>query len=87
MIFHENRLPADDSHETSSLICYFRKSAKFEIVVCCKLGGVYGLNLQMTKKHAKLRQHLKIYWRTLEDKQCDCMVAGSLTVVRMSYCS
>ena len=25
MIFHENRLPADDSHEISCLICYFRK--------------------------------------------------------------
>ena len=37
MIFHENRLPADDSHEISCLICYFYKAAKFEIVVCCKL--------------------------------------------------
>ena len=26
MIFHENRLPADDSHEISCLICYFWKS-------------------------------------------------------------
>ena len=23
MIFHENRLPADDSHEISCIICYF----------------------------------------------------------------
>ena len=37
MRFHENRLPADDSHEISSLICYFEKAANFEIVVCCKL--------------------------------------------------
>ena len=28
MIFHENRLPADDSHEISCLICYFGKSGK-----------------------------------------------------------
>ena len=28
MIFHENRLPADDSHEISCLICYFWKSDK-----------------------------------------------------------
>ena len=28
MIFHENRLPADDSHEISCLICYFRKGGK-----------------------------------------------------------
>ena len=25
MIFHENRLPAEDSHEISCLICYFLK--------------------------------------------------------------
>ena len=31
MIFDENRLPADDSHEISCLICYFEKAAKFEI--------------------------------------------------------
>ena len=33
MILHENRLlarlPADDSHEISCLICYFEKVAKF----------------------------------------------------------
>ena len=29
MIFHENRLPADDSHETSCLIVIFEKAAKF----------------------------------------------------------
>ena len=29
MIFHENCLPADDSHEISCLICYFEKAAKF----------------------------------------------------------
>ena len=28
MIFHENRLPADDSHEMSCLICYFPKGGK-----------------------------------------------------------
>ena len=37
MILHENRLPADDTHEISCLICYFEKAAKFETVVCCKL--------------------------------------------------
>ena len=35
MIFHENRLPADDSHD--ALFVIFEKAAKFEIVVCCKL--------------------------------------------------
>ena len=29
MIFHENRLPADDSYEISCLICYFEKATKF----------------------------------------------------------
>ena len=28
MIYHENRLPADDSHEISCLICYFWNSGK-----------------------------------------------------------
>ena len=28
VIFHENRLPADDSHEISFLICYFQKGDK-----------------------------------------------------------
>ena len=37
LIFHENRLPADDSHEISYLFVIFEKAAKFEIVVCCKL--------------------------------------------------
>ena len=37
MIFHENRLPADDSLEISCHIVIFEKEAKFEIVICCKL--------------------------------------------------
>ena len=37
MIFHENHLPADDSHEISCLIVIFENAAKFEIVVCCKM--------------------------------------------------
>ena len=38
MIFHENRLQADDSHEIPyTLFVNFEKAAKFEIVVCCKL--------------------------------------------------
>ena len=28
MILHENRLPADDSHEISCLICYYLKNAQ-----------------------------------------------------------
>ena len=28
MIFNEDRLPADDFHELSCFICYFRKSGK-----------------------------------------------------------
>ena len=28
MIFRENRLPADDSHEISGLICYILKKRK-----------------------------------------------------------
>ena len=36
MIFHENHLPADDSHD-HALFAIFEKAAKFEIVICCKL--------------------------------------------------
>ena len=36
MIFHENLLPAEDSHEYHELSVIFEKAAKFEIVVCCK---------------------------------------------------
>ena len=45
MIFHENRLAADDSHEISCLICFLENAAQFEIVVCCKLQvALNGLN-------------------------------------------
>ena len=37
MIFLENRLPADDSHEISCHIFIFERAAKFEIVFCFKL--------------------------------------------------
>ena len=30
-MFHENRLPADDSHEISCLICYFEKAANLKM--------------------------------------------------------
>ena len=41
MIFDDNRLPADDSHEISCLFVIFEKKTitKFEIVVCCKIIG------------------------------------------------
>ena len=45
MIFQENRLPADDSHEISCLICYIWKSSK---IWKCRLlqiiGGALGVN-------------------------------------------
>ena len=39
MIVHENRLPADDSHEISWLICYFWKSSK---IGNCRLLQIIG---------------------------------------------
>ena len=50
MIFHENRLPADDSHEIYIMpyLLLFEKAAKLEIVVCCKLQvELYGLKHRM----------------------------------------
>ena len=50
MILHENRLPADDSHEISCLICYFCKKSK----ICnCRLlqiiGGALRVNIVSVK--------------------------------------
>ena len=39
MILNENRLPADDSHEISCLICYFFKSGK---ILNCRLLQIIG---------------------------------------------
>ena len=39
MIFHENRLPADDSHEISCLICYFEKATKLKLSSAEIMGG------------------------------------------------
>ena len=44
MILHENRLPADDSHEISCLICYFWKSGK---IGNCRLLQVIGGTLRV----------------------------------------
>ena len=40
MIFHENRLPAGDSHEIPCLICYFCKGSK--ILNCHLLRNIGG---------------------------------------------
>ena len=46
MIFHENRLPADDSHEISCLLCYFQKSCKiFDCRLLQIIGGALWVNL------------------------------------------
>ena len=39
MIFHENRLPADDSHEISYLICYCGKGSK---ILNCRMLQIIG---------------------------------------------
>ena len=46
MIFHENRLPADNSHEISCLICYFLKSSK---TLNCRLLQIIGGALWINK--------------------------------------
>ena len=53
MIFHENHLPADDSHEISWLFCYFRKAAKFELTAAANYRwwfmGKYPANIFVSK--------------------------------------
>ena len=34
-----NHLPAEDSHEMSSLICILKAGTEFENTVCCKFVG------------------------------------------------
>ena len=47
MIFHENRLLADDSNEISYLICYFCKSCKiFNCRLLQIIGGALRVNSQ-----------------------------------------
>ena len=68
MIFLENRLPADDSHEISCLICYFLKSGK---ILNCRLlqiiGGALRVNLFIplftttTRDEACLKFNVRIY--------------------------
>ena len=46
MIFHENRLPADDSHEISCLIVFFEKSANLKLSSAAKIiGGALWVNM------------------------------------------
>ena len=64
MIFHENCLPADNSHEISCLICSFEKAAKFDIDICCKLKvALYGLIGGVRKKY----RHFKALYITMVD--------------------
>ena len=44
MILHENRLPVDDSHEISCLICYF---CKIGILFNCRLLHIIGEALRV----------------------------------------
>ena len=46
MIFHENCLPADNSHEISCLICYFLKSSK---ILNCRLLQIVGGALRIKR--------------------------------------
>ena len=66
MIFHENRLPADDSHEISCLICYFWKSSK---IWNCRLlqiiGGALWVNLYPLFRIMFLSAFWHLSWCTL----------------------
>ena len=55
MILHENRLPADDSHEISCLICYFCKNGKF---FNCRLLQIIGgaLSIQLMEEEQEYEE-------------------------------
>ena len=51
MILHENRLPADDSHEISCLIRCFCKSGKiFNCRLLQPIGGALRVNIQLMEE-------------------------------------
>ena len=58
MILHENRLPANDSHEIPYLICYFLKSGK---TFNCRLLQIIGgaLKVKHYIEHLLLQCHVK----------------------------
>ena len=73
MIFHENHLPADDSHEISCLICYFWKSSK---ILNCRLLQIIGgalwvnahahQNIFVTKSHNAYLSGYPSHFKTME---------------------
>ena len=71
MMFHENRLPADDSHETSYLICYFPKGGK---ILNCRL-------LQIIGGALRVRSMLTI------SAVCGVVICGSPVSRRAMSCS
>ena len=52
MIFHENRLSAEDSHGISCLICYFQKGSK---LLNCRLLQIIGGALSVKTDGLQLR--------------------------------
>ena len=58
MILHENRLPEDDSHEISCLICYFWKSGK---IFNCRLLQIIGGAIWVMCRSRKFRRYQNFY--------------------------
>ena len=56
MILHENRLPAEDAHEISCLICYFLKKRQ---IFFCRLLQIIGGALRV-----KLQKRLQFFFFT-----------------------
>ena len=55
MIFHENRLPADDSHEISCLILLFlKKLQNFNFCPLQIIGGAFRVNASGAKIAQKI---------------------------------
>ena len=63
MIFHENCLPADDSHEISCLISYFWKSSKIKN---CRLLQIIGGALWVKYQPKKVIFHITAWYMNKE---------------------
>ena len=61
MIFHENRLPSDDSHEIACLICYFWKSSKIWNCRLLQIIGAFHMLMESVYKYFTISDSSRIF--------------------------
>ena len=84
MILHENRLPADDSHEISCLICYFLKSSK---IFNCRLLQIIGGAFRVKRNKRPTRIPVSSIDILCEAYLNNCLAAAGLALIRAIHLS